>query len=141
MASLNGGLRQEALWEAIVITEASSESYAGKLAVAEVLRNRGWSPKGFAGIKRKDLSSFLLEQPPSVRAEAKEALRAARRGSNITGAATHFENVEQFGLPGWAKRMETTAKIGSHTFFKVKSAGTGETATDARYNENKKEEK
>ncbi len=36
---------------------------------------------------------------------------------NPVGLATHFENVEAFGLPWWAREMVVTAKIGCHTYF------------------------
>ena len=32
--------------------------------------------------------------------------------------ATHYENVEAFGVPSWAKRMRVVAKVGDHTFFR-----------------------
>lgn len=37
-----------------------------------------------------------------------------------TGGATHFENIEEFGRPGWAEEMAATKKIGRHTYFKEK---------------------
>ncbi len=113
-------LQQERAWEAVIMTEAAGESYEGQVAVAEVLRNRGWTPRGFAGIRRPDLAHFLAQQPPTVRARAQQALRMARAGSNLVGGATAFENVETFGLPRWAGTMEATAKIGRHTFFREK---------------------
>ncbi len=110
--------RRESTLEAVIISEAAGEPYEGKVGVAEVLRNREWSVRGFSGIQRKDLDQFLLAQPDWTRQQARRALQKAREGSNLTRNATHFENVEQFGLPRWAKEMEVTVKIGSHTFFR-----------------------
>ncbi|MBI3317799.1 MAG: cell wall hydrolase [Candidatus Omnitrophica bacterium] len=121
MAGLH--LQREAHLEAVVMAESSGEPYEGKLAVAEVLRNRDWDPEGFTGMRRKDLSLFLSRQPASARLEAKKALQAARAGSNLTGHATHFENIEAFGFPRWEREMERTAKIGRHTFFRQRKGG------------------
>lgn len=112
---------QEAVYEAIVLTEAGGEPFEGKVAVAEVLRNRGWDTKGFIGIKRRDLQGWLDRNCNATedRRLSRFAIDRALGGSNITFGATHFENVEAFGWPKWAKRMKVTAKIGRHTFFKA----------------------
>ncbi|MBI3332971.1 MAG: cell wall hydrolase [Candidatus Omnitrophica bacterium] len=117
---MNRPMPMEGVWEAILLTEAAGEPYQGKVGVAEVLRNRGWDPKGFVGIRRRDLQRFLSEQPQWAHAQARRALRQARAGSNLTRRATHFENVELFGTPSWARRMEKTARIGRLTFFREK---------------------
>lgn len=53
----------------------------------------------------------------------REARQIERRvfeqdGPDITLGATHFEAVEKYGMPYWAKGMKVTVKIGEHTFFK-----------------------
>ncbi len=115
------------LLEAIVITEAAGEPFACKVGVAEVLRNRRWNPEGFAGIRRRDLNRFLQKQPDWVHRQAREALEAAENGSNLSRQATHFENVEAFGRPRWARSMDQTIKLGRLTFFRerrpIKSGG------------------
>lgn len=115
----------KALWEAIVLTEAAGEPFECQVGVAEVLRNRSWNHRGFAGIRRKDLRQFLSRQPTWVHAQVKKALRAAQQGSDLTRQATHFENVEAFGLPRWARRMERTARLGRLTFFREQSVHRG----------------
>ncbi len=108
----------EDLFEAIVITEAGGERFEGQVAVAEVLRNRGWNPQGFVGVRGKEIHRFLSEQPRAVRMKAKKAIRFARAGSDLAHGATHFENIEAFGVPFWVlDGMEVTATIGNHTFF------------------------
>ena len=114
----------ESLWEAILLTEAAGEPYEGKVGVAEVLRNRGWDPAGFVGIRRRDLHRFLSNQPGWAHAQARGALRQARAGSNLTRNATHFENVEVFGPPSWAREMEQTVRIGRLTFYKKRGGST-----------------
>lgn len=111
----------EAVWEAIVVTEAAGEPYAGKVGVAEVIRNRGWRAAGFSGLQRRGVRQFLSQQPAWVHEQARRALREARAGSNRARRATHFENVEAFGRPPWARAMEVTAKIGRLTFFKPRA--------------------
>jgi spore germination cell wall hydrolase CwlJ-like protein len=36
---------------------------------------------------------------------------------NPIGNATHFENIEKFGTPYWAKNMKKIGKIGKHTYY------------------------
>ena len=109
---------KEAIYVQVILTEAAGESEEGQVAVGEVLRNRHWSLRGFSGIRRPDLQRFLERQDAKTIAGAKRSLLRARGGSYIAGGATHFENVEAFGMPWWAKKMRVTAKIGRHTFFK-----------------------
>jgi len=108
----------ENVLETVIITEAGGEPYEGKVGVAEVMRNRGWGLEGFAGIRRSDLHQFLSRQPAWAYDQARQALQEARAGSNLTRRATHFENVQTFGPPAWAREMEVTVKIGQLTFFK-----------------------
>ena len=113
--------KPEGVWEAVVLTEAAGEPYEGKVGVAEVIRNRGWSQEGFIGIQRRDVRRFLSQQPAWVHEQARRALREARAGSNLTRRATHFENVEAFGRPVWERNMEVTSKIGRLIFFRERS--------------------
>lgn len=110
---------KEGIYEAIVLTEAAGEPFEGKLAVAEVLRNREWRTEGFAGLLRHNLPAFLAKnRTPEMDRECRLAVRRVLAGSNLSGGATHFENVEAFGWPKWARGMRVTAKIGRHTFLK-----------------------
>ena len=114
-----------------LVLEAGGEGYEGMVAVGEVIRNRA---------KRGDLSPVEVVTRPKQfscwnRARnAKEALarvsdqtlqRAymaweASSESNLTGGATHYANL---GLcsPNWARKLERTAKVGQHTFFKERA--------------------
>ena len=109
------------LSEEIVLTEAAGEPMECKIGVAEVLRNRRWDPRGFAGIQRTDLQRFLQSQPTRAHQEAKKAVEKARNGSDLTHQATHFENIEAFGVPPWARSMEKTTRLGQLTFFKERA--------------------
>ncbi len=39
-----------------------------------------------------------------------------------TKGATHFENLEAFPMPWWAKNMDAVTKVGKQTYFKEKAA-------------------
>lgn len=102
---------------ALVLTEAAGEKFAGQVAVAEVLRNRNWDTREFMGLQRKNLVLFLRRHE-SYRPQALRAIETARRGSNLTRGATHFDNTAEFGWPKWSREMVVTARIGHHTFFR-----------------------
>ena len=40
---------------------------------------------------------------------------------DLTGSATHFEDVSKYGEPYWAKDMIVTAKVGTKTFYKERN--------------------
>ncbi len=109
-----------AIWK-VLMAEAVSEGEAGMYAVACVIRNRGGDLDGFYGGKRKDLDDFCKRNGSRYILQAKVIARRVFEEStpDSTGGATHFENVERFGIPYWAREMTVTAKIGRHTFFKA----------------------
>lgn len=109
--------KMEETYEAILITEAGGEGEDGMVAVGEVLRNRGWSPRGFFGLARNDLQKFIARESETTRRAARRACRRVLDGSDLTKGATHYENVEAFGVPRWAKKMKITRKLGRHTFY------------------------
>ena len=104
-----------------ILGEAVSEEYKGMYAVACVYRNRlkNSLPLGCIALKRRDLDKFVKKQGKKYEEMAKEIIWEVfeKNGPDITNGATHYENVEKFGLPSWAKEMRTTVKIGNHTFF------------------------
>lgn len=94
-----------------LIGEAGNQGIEGMTAVGEVLRRRG-STRGLHGCK----TALSRHSKEKLRAEARQAWRASET-SNLTNGADHFENVEAFGFPKWAKNMKQTVKIKNHTFF------------------------
>jgi len=105
--------------------EAGGEGSQGMYAVACVIQNRsirsGKDPeqvvmKGFYGRTNKVTKGFYLIYKPYI----DELVRRIQAGKleDTTGGATHFENIEAFGRPYWAKRMMITKKIGRHTFYR-----------------------
>ena len=105
--------------ENTIIGEGANQKLQGMTAIAEVMRNRGWNLKGFVASRRVDLRQFVARQPAYVRHNAHKAVEAAKAGSNTVFGATHYENVEAFGLPKWAKGKTALAKIGAHTFWRL----------------------
>ena len=112
--------RNWVLIEKVLIAEAASEGYDGLYAVACVMRNRGWKLDGFSGTERHDLDVFVANQPERTRQWAHHIRRVLQTGGlDRTGGATHYENVEDFGTPWWAKGQTPTVKIGRHTFWRI----------------------
>ena len=109
------------LWKGI-IAEACGEGKIGLYAVACVYRNRleKGIPLGCIALKRKDLDQFVQRQGLLYEKMAKEIVRSVFGNPwlDITGGATHYENIECFGTPWWIKNMIKTIKIKSHTFYK-----------------------
>jgi len=117
--SVSAQVAQPAYWQ-VIMAEAVSDGYQGMYAVACVIRNRGGDLHGFCGSKRKDLSLFCSRQGGKFIRQARDIERIVfeKNGPDITHGATHFEAVERYGMPKWAKGMKVTARIGEHTFFK-----------------------
>jgi len=101
----------------VITAEAADQSFWGMTAVGEVIRNRG-KIEGFSVLK-KDLPAFFKQQPASVRRCAAMAWSFSR-WTNLSGKATHFENVKQFGPPPWEEEMRKTARIDDLQFYRRK---------------------
>lgn len=95
-----------------IVGEAANQGRSGMLAVAGAIRNRG-TLKGVYGVK----NPIADKQPAWVWQRAREAW-ASSATNDITKGATHWEAVETFGVPYWAKSLTITTNIGSHTFYK-----------------------
>lgn len=112
------------LWKG-VIGEAVGEGYQGMYAVTCAYRNRLNKnlPLGCVALKRKDLDQFVEKQGKKYQEMAQQIVRKVfeENSPDITKGATHYENIEKFGIPRWAKKMEVTVRIGRHTFFREKT--------------------
>lgn len=99
-----------------IMGEASGEGYKGMLAVAGAIRNRQ-SLNGVYGLHAKHSQH-----------ESKATWDLARKAwaesatQDITGAATHWDNVSR-KTPYWAKSMVVTIRIGRHTFYRPRHNG------------------
>lgn len=96
-----------------IVAEAANQPLPGMLALAETLRRRG-STKGVYGCQRR---KFAMQQPKEIRDLARAAWQFSEY-TNLSKNATHWENVNAFGRPYWAKNMTIAATYGDHTFFR-----------------------
>jgi spore germination cell wall hydrolase CwlJ-like protein len=108
-------------WQGL-IGEGVSEGEEGMRAIAHTYKNRLANniDLGMVALKRKDLGEFVKKQGPKYSKMAQDIVSKVFSGQDEdpTGGSTHYENVEKFGTPKWAKGMTITKKIGAHTFFK-----------------------
>ena len=109
------------LWKGL-IGEAVSEGYNGMYAVACVYRNRleNNMPLGCVAMNKEKLDEFVADQGQHYESISKEIISLVfDQGSpDTTRGATHYENIEAFGIPYWASSMHITVKLGNHTFYK-----------------------
>jgi len=107
------------IWK-VLLAEGANQGYEGMYAIACVIRNRGGDLRGFAGAHRKDLDAFCNRQGKKYIEMAKriEIIVFKNNGKDITNAATHFENIQKFGVPYWTKKMDKVTVIGNHTFYR-----------------------
>jgi len=121
----------------LIYLEARGESEAGRLAVAQVVRNRVRKVennprleklfgKGWLGVLFKALqfSCFNQEQPVIAANEKEwpEFLRLSRRvyynfDQDATGCADHYHAIEV--QPDWAEAEKMTVQIGGHVFYRL----------------------
>lgn len=107
------------LWKGL-IGEAVGEGYDGMYAVCCAYKNRldAGLPLGCVALKRKDIDVFVKRQGQRYIDMAKQIVDVVFSGGiDVTNGATHYENIDVFGVPYWAKDMIITATIGSHTFY------------------------
>ena len=127
----------DATWAILTLwQEARGETYEGKLAVAEVIRNRTARKFQSAGtvastvLARYQFSGWNTTDPNRIPAallddqdmQVKECARAwaeTLRGSNITSGAVFYYNPRGvLAPPAWAIATNAVAVIGGHHFFK-----------------------
>lgn len=95
-----------------VIGEAGGEGFDGMYAVACAIRNRGT----LRGVQGRYCS--LKKVSGSTWQKASRAWYTSEEGRDVTHGATNWENVGAFGRPWWSYKMQETAIIGHHHFYK-----------------------
>lgn len=127
------------IWAVLTIwQEARGELQPGKVAVAEVIRNRtqqhhqsdgtvaGTVLKAaqFSGWNTRDpnrLACARLEDTDPQVIACREAWQEALDGSNVTHGALYYLNPKAVPeLPAWVDVMDEVAVIGRHHFFRPK---------------------
>ena len=126
-------ISEDALAIVTIFQEAEGESYQGKVAVGEVIRNRmrlklmsdgtvsgtvlrayqfsGWNTAAqnrVRSVRIDDDKNSIVKDCITAWAESKT--------SDLTKGATHYVNLK-IASPTWAKVFTMTAKIGDHSFF------------------------
>lgn len=114
-----------------IYLEARGESFAGKMAVAAVIRNRmhhkyhsDGTVKGTV-LRRKQFEPWIGRSPEEVRfnhgnRKMRESLLAwelVQDGRNVVDGAVLFYNPTLVNTPRWAEVYQKVAVIGGHEFF------------------------
>ena len=94
-----------------IIGEAEDQGDLGMLAVAEAIRNRG-TLKGVLGLQ----SPRIRRAKPITWRKARVAWEKSRN-TNTVRNASHWENVNAFGEPSWAKDMRKVIVVRDHVFY------------------------
>ena len=114
-----------------IYLEARGESFAGKMAVAAVIRNRMQHKYHSDGtirgtvLRDKQFEPWIGRSPKDVRFYPKnrkmqESLLAwelVQDGRNVVDGALLFYNPTLVKTPRWAKVYQKVGKIGDHEFF------------------------
>ncbi len=127
----NPTLSDETLAALTVYLEARGESFAGKLAVAAVIRNRmklryqsDGTIKGTV-LKPSQFQPWNFKRPHQVRFDLRNkemrdsllAWRLVQDGRKIVDGAVLFYNPNLARTPYWAKVSQKVATIGAHEFY------------------------
>lgn len=121
----------DALAALTIYLEARGESFAGKMAVAAVIRNRinhkyhsDGTVKGTV-LRAKQFEPWIKRNPEKVdfdltNQKMRECLLAwklVQDGRNVVDGAVLFYNPQLVKTPRWAQVNRKVAKIGGHEFF------------------------
>lgn len=111
-----------------ILGEYENGSLREMTATAEAMRNRialmgqEKALKGVYGCKAVTESGGVFKRGSRIIPDyaVKRAFKAwkASKTSNYTRGGTHWEAIETFGKPYWAKSLTKTSKVGAHTFYK-----------------------
>lgn len=127
----NSSHSEDILAALTIYLEARGESFAGKMAVAAVIRNRmhhkyhsDGTVKGTV-LRARQFEPWTGRSPEKVRfnpdnRKMRESLLAwelVQDGRNVVDGAVLFYNPTLVSTPRWAKVYQKVAKIGGHEFF------------------------
>ena len=131
-------------WAAMTIwQEAQGESYEGKLAVAEVIRNRtrarhmsdgtvpgtclwpvqfsGWNAIDPTPKYRERIEGAKLDDSDPIVKDCIRAWKEAMAGSDTVKGAMYYFN-PHIVKPAWAREATVLATVGNHVFVRLKGA-------------------
>jgi len=116
-----------------IMQEAEGEPYEGKVAVAEVIRNRTarkffsdgtvagtvLRPLQFSGMNSGSsnrVRTFKADDSSPIVQDCIKAWAAALAGSNTVQGAMHYVNLD-IVRPSWVDQLRFVGKIGQHSFY------------------------
>ena len=136
------------VWAIITIWhEAQAEPFAGKVGVAEAIRNRteakhmsdgtvagtclwpmqfsGWNAHDATPKYRERIEGAKLDTNDPIVQDCIRAWSEAEAGSDTVKGAMYYLNeavtIKLYGkLPGWVARMDLVAEVEEHKFYKPK---------------------
>lgn len=99
-----------------ILGEARGEDYQSMVAIAEFIRKNGHDRLIGCTAKIPNKDWVYMEKTGIIQ----RAFKAWHNSvdTNLVKNSTHFENIEAFGVPYWAKNMTIVSKVGPHTFYK-----------------------
>ena len=106
-----------------ILGEGEGEPYAGKLALAYAIGNRGTldGVYGKRAVIAKEGQFYRGSRPISSKSvkDALRALKEARQRPTLdpTKGSRHWENIKAFGVPYWAEGKTPVYTVGSHAFY------------------------
>ena len=110
--------------EAAIHHEAKGESFAGKLAVGNVVLNRASSsefPKSVcAVVKQKKQFSWYKGNDAVLNAEVSQDTRKAARKAMASARDNVMFFHATYVAPGWSKKMQRRFTVGNHVFYAMK---------------------
>ena len=128
-------IADDALAAITIFQEAEGEPFEGKVAVAEVIRNRmarrfmsdgtvagtvlrAFQFSGFNTMSSNRVRSFKIDADNPIVEDCLRAWATARMGSNTVKGADSYVNL---GLadPKWARGKKPVASVGRHSFYRV----------------------
>ena len=126
-------LSDESLAAITIFMEAEGESFIGKCAVGEVIRNRmhrhyssdgtvagtvcrAWQFSGWNTDAKNRIRSLKLDDTDAMVQECLKAWRTSQATSYARSAVLYC-NLDIVARPDWAKEDKLVTKIGHHSFF------------------------
>lgn len=123
----------------VLLGESANQGPDGMAMVADIMFNRAhrtgktmddvaMAPKQFSAASRKDLASFVAQQPSDVQAMAQRMIAERQVPDYVSQypGVEHYVTRELFDrrmnsdVPSWIRQMEPVYQVGSHVLLKPK---------------------
>jgi hypothetical protein len=110
-----------------IIGEAENQGPRGMYFLACAIRNRGTLKGVYGYLKIQEVNGkYFRVTPKGARRIPDQIVKDAKAAwekslAKRIHSATHWENVNAFGMPEWAREMKVVARVGDHVFFQPMS--------------------